>query len=107
MSGGGLLTHLWRACDPPMAGSCPAGLWPAGLCPTLAANAAAASAAAAADFHQKLVAWIFADAADKLLTKRYHRCHTYPTPIDRRFVRHLLLYPKGRFVNRTREIRAA
>jgi len=24
--GGGLLTHLWRACDPPVAGSCPGGL---------------------------------------------------------------------------------
>jgi len=38
VSGGGLLTHLWRACDPPVAGfrrraRVPAGLWPAGLCP--------------------------------------------------------------------------
>ena len=31
MSGGGLLTHLWRACDPPMAGSCPGGLVAGGL----------------------------------------------------------------------------
>jgi len=29
VSGSGLLTHLWRACDPPVAGS-----WPAGLCPS-------------------------------------------------------------------------
>jgi len=28
---GGLLTHLWRACDPPVAGSCPAGSCPGGL----------------------------------------------------------------------------
>ena len=33
VSGGGLFTHLWRACDPPVVGSCPAGSWPAGSCP--------------------------------------------------------------------------
>jgi len=31
VSGGGLLTHLWRACDPPVAGSCPVGSCPGGL----------------------------------------------------------------------------
>ena len=43
VSGGGLLTHLWRACDPPWRARVrrardrrarvPAGLWPAGLWP--------------------------------------------------------------------------